>query len=160
MWITAYQQKILKHVMSFRSECFLTLETQFLMKHSAHRVKLRWKRSRIFSRISSAFVRGWQLVAIGVTWPFMLCHITILCQYWYSRTYWLATAEACLPLAGGTLHFQYSRFMGKYETTAAIILGSNYFHNVKCQTKAKFLFGNSNYHNIRVQKFIFWVYVW
>ncbi len=36
----------------FRSECFRSLETKFLMKHSAHRVRLWWKSSRIFGRIS------------------------------------------------------------------------------------------------------------
>ncbi len=42
------------------------------MKHSAHRVKLCWNSSRIFCRISASAVRGWQLVAVGVTWPFWI----------------------------------------------------------------------------------------
>ncbi len=37
----------------------------FLTKHSAHRVKLWWKKFPNFRRNLSAFVRGWQLVAVG-----------------------------------------------------------------------------------------------
>ncbi len=40
----------------------------FLMKPSAHRVNLRWKKFPNFRQNLSTFIRGWQLLVVGVTW--------------------------------------------------------------------------------------------
>ncbi len=96
------------------------------MKHSTHRVKLWWKKFPNFRQNLSAFVRGWQLVAVGT---------------WSRRVMWPPTATSCHPLTKA------ERFCRKF---------GNFFHHnltlcVECFIRNKYSY-YSQHDQIRMRK--------